>query len=77
MARIKTWEISDAFWRIFEPLIPQIRAKLEKNMPASRAVAQNQSTRTDSFSRDSVRPAVIITIRRISNTLHSTHWRLL
>jgi len=22
MARIKTWEISDAFWAIVEPLIP-------------------------------------------------------
>jgi transposase len=47
MGRIKTWEISDAFWVIVEPLIP---TKLEKNMPASRAVAENQSIRTDSFS---------------------------
>jgi hypothetical protein len=51
MARIKTWEISDAFWTLVEPLIPtQIHAKLEKNILASRAVAENQNIRTDFFS---------------------------
>ncbi len=50
MARIKTWEISDAFWAIVEPLIPTDLREAGKNMPVSRAVAENQNTRTDSCS---------------------------
>jgi hypothetical protein len=51
MARIKTWEISDAFWVLVEPLIPTDPRETGKEYSRKPGgVAENQNIRTDFFS---------------------------